>query len=183
MTGTAINQPAADRRRRSPLVLAMLGSAIAMSLALLPAGTALAAQADVQTGSASLDGVFADQMICGWPASFRQRGEAHWTVVTADARHGHVTYQEASTYTMTIDDDPAVPADLRGVSWLGHNQFSFVANWDPSSSREISRSVQTWFEGPFRSLSERITLHVAPDGTVLVDRDVLDADIDCSTLG
>jgi hypothetical protein len=167
----------------SGTALRALAAAIGLSLSLVGAGGALAAGADVTNGSDSLDGQFVDWMICGWPGTFTQRGESHWTVVTADDHHRHVTYQEEVAYTVTIDDGPEVPAGLRGVTWHGHSVISYVANADPSSSREISRSVQVFFEGPFRSLSERITLHVAPDGTVLVDRDIVSVDVDCSTLG
>lgn len=60
--------------------------------------------------------------------------------------------------------------------------ISFVTNFAPASKREITRTVQTAFEGPFRSLSERITLVIDADGTVRVDRPINDFDVDCKAV-
>ena len=84
-----------------------------------------------------------------------------------------MTFQEAVSYTLVIDDDPEVPASLRGATWRGHNVISFVTNFDPASEREITRQVQPCWEGPFRSLIERFTMVITADGTVRVDRQVL----------
>ena len=51
-------------------------------------------------------------MICGWEATFTTTGQVHWTVAIDDDHHGHVTFQEAVSYTLVIDDDPEVPASL-----------------------------------------------------------------------
>lgn len=156
---------------------------LAACLLAMLAGPASAAGAEVVTGRDSLDGVDHDFMICGWEATFTARGQIHWTVAIADDHHGHVTVQEAVTYTLVIDDDPSVPPSLRGETWRGQSMISFTANFDPSSEREVTRQVQTFFEGPFRGLSERIALRIAADGTVLVDSFVSKFDVDCAALG
>ena len=61
--------------------------------------------------------------------------------------------------------------------------ISFVTNFDPASEREITRQVQPAWEGPFRGLIERFTMVIAADGTVRVDRQVLDTEVDCEALG
>jgi hypothetical protein len=134
-------------------------------------------------GRESLDGVAHDFMICGWEATFTTTGQVHWTVAIADDHHGHVTFQEAVSYTLVIDDDPEVPESLRGATWRGHNMISFVTNFDPASEREITRQVQPAWEGPFRGLIERFTLVIAADGTIRVDRQVLPTEIDCEAFG
>jgi len=159
--------------RSSALVACLLG---------MSAGPTLAAGADVNIGRESLDGVTHDFMICGWGATFTASGQAHWTVTIVDDHQVHVTFQESVTYVLVIDDDPNVPEALRGATWRGYNMFSFGANFDPTSEREVTRSVQTAFEGPFRSLTERITLVVAADGTVRIDRLISEFDADCEKL-
>ena len=156
-------------------VAVLTGSLVAVS-----AGQALAGGAEIIVGGDSLDGVSHQFNICGWEATFTTTGQSHWTVVIADDKHGHVTYQDQITDVLVFDDDLDVPEALRGETWRGHNVFSFIANWDPSSSREMSRTVQRAFEGPFRSLSERITFRMTADGTVLVDRTITDWEIDCA---
>lgn len=147
------------------------------------AGPAAAGRAEVIVGRESLDGVNHWFMICGWEATETATGQIHWTVAMADAHHGHVTVQEEISYVIVIDDDPEVPASLRGATWRGHNVISFVTNFDPASEREITRSVQPYWEGPFRGLSERFTMVIDADGTVRVDRQVLATEIDCEALG
>ena len=110
-------------------------------LALL-AGPTTASGAEVSVGRESLDGVAHDFMICQWEATFTTTGQVHWTVAIDDEHHGHVTLQEAVSYTLVIDDDSEVPASLRGATWRGHNVISFVTNFDPASEREITRQVQ-----------------------------------------
>jgi len=151
-------------------------------LALL-AGPTAASAAEVIVGNDSLDGVDHSFMICGWEATFTTTGQIHWTVAIDDEHHGHVTVQEAVSYVLVIDDDPEVPASLRGATWRGHNVISFVTNFDPASERGITRSVQPYWEGPFRGLSERFTIVIASDGTIRVDRQALDTDVDCAAFG
>jgi hypothetical protein len=153
------------------------------SLLALLAGPTSASAAEVIVGRDSLDGIGHEFMISGWEATFTATGQIHWTVAMADDHHGHVTVQEAVSYTLVIDDDPEVPASLRGATWHGHNVISFVTNFDPASQREITRSVQPYWEGPFRGLSERFTLVIDADGTVRVDRQILDTEVDCGALG
>jgi|SoiMethySBSTD1v2_1073268.scaffolds.fasta_scaffold16389_1 hypothetical protein len=151
-------------------------------LALL-AGPTAASGTEVVVGRDSLDGVAHEFNICGWEATFTATGQIHWTVAMADEHNGHVTVQEAVSYVLVIDDDPNVPESLRGATWRGHNVISFVTNFDPASEREITRSVQPFWEGPFRGLSERFTMVIAADGTVRVDRQVLPSEIDCEAFG
>lgn len=151
-------------------------------LALL-AGPTTASGAHVSVGRESLDGVAHDFMICQWEATFTTTGQVHWTVAIDDEHHGHVTLQEAVSYTLVIDDDSEVPVSLRGATWRGHNVISFVTNFDPASEREITRQVQPSWEGPFRGLIERFTTVIAADGTVRVDRQVLEPQVDCEALG
>jgi hypothetical protein len=163
--------------RRGFQVAVLTGTLIAVS-----ASQTVAGGAEVIVGGESLDGVGHQVNICGWDATFTTTGQSHWTLVMAGDKHGHVTYQDEITDVLVFDDALSVPEALRGETWRGHNVFSFVANWDPSSSREMSRSVQRAFEGPFRNLSERITFRMAADGTLLVDRTITDWDPDCSAL-
>ena len=157
-------------------------SVLVACLLAMSAGPTSASAAEVFVGRESLDGVAQDSMICGWGATFTASGQAHWTVAIAGDRHGHVNFQESVNYVLVIDDDPNVPEALRGATWRGRNMFSFVTNFDPASEREITRTVQTAFEGPFRSLSERITLVIDADGTVRVDRLISNWDVDCQAL-
>jgi len=162
--------------------LARSGALGACLLALLAFPTS-ASGAGVIVGRESLDGVGHDFNICSWGATFTETGQIHWTVAMADDKHGHVTVQEAVSYVLVIDDDPNVPESLRGATWRGHNVISFVTNFDPASERAITRSVQPYWEGPFRSLSLRYTMVIDADGTIRVDRQVLDTEIDCEALG
>lgn len=155
----------------------MVGCLLAMS-----AGPTFATEAEVIVGRASLDSVSHDFMICGWGATFTASGQAHWTVTIAGDQQVHVNYQESVSYVLVIDDDPTVPEAVRGAAWRGSNRISFATNLDPASEREVTRTVQTAFEGPFRSLIERITLVVAADGTVRVDRFTSDFEADCEAL-
>lgn len=157
-------------------------SALVACLLAMSAGPTFATEAEVFVGRESLDGVGQDFMICGWGATFTASGQAHWTVAIAGDHHGHVNFQESVSYVLVIDDDPNVPEALRGATWRGHSMISFVTNFDPASKREITRTVQTAFEGPFRSLSERITLVIDADGTVRVDRLISNWDVDCEAL-
>jgi hypothetical protein len=159
--------------RSSALVACLLG---------ILAGPVSASAAEVVVGRESLDGVGHDFMICGWGATFTTSGQAHWTVTIAGDRHGHVNFQESVSYVLVIDDDPNVPEALRGATWRGHNMISFATNFDLASEREVTRTVQTAFEGPFRSLSERITLVIDADGTARVDRLISNWDSDCEAL-
>ena len=167
-------------RRRIARSIAIALSSLTLVGAL--AGQAFGAGQVIGVGSDSLDGVFHDLMICSWGATFTSTGQIHWTFTTDPNRPGHINVQESVSYTLTIDDDPSVPVALRGVTWHGHNVFAFVENVDPASDRVISHSVQTFWEGPFRSLSERFTLVIGPDGTVRVDRAVVAFDVDCEAL-
>lgn len=157
-------------------------SALVACLLAMSAGPTFATEAEVIVGRASLDSVFHDFMICGWGATFTASGQAHWTVTIAGDREVHVNFQESVSYVLVIDDDPSVPEALRGDAWRGYNMISFATNFDPASEREVTRTVQTAFEGPFRSLIERITLVVAADGTVRVDRFISDFEADCEAL-
>ena len=158
-------------------------SVLGACLLALLAGPTSASGAEVIVGRDSLDGVAHEFMICGWDATFTATGQIHWTVAIDDEHHGHVTVQEAVSYVLVIDDDPEVPASLRGAIWRGHNVISFVTNFDPASEREVTRSVQPMWEGPFRSLIERFTMVIGADGTVRVDRQVLEPQVDCEALG
>ena len=167
-------------RRRAVQSIAIAGSSLALIAAL--AGPAVAAGQVVGVGGASLDAVFHDYMICGWQGTFTATGQIHWTFTTDPNRPTHVNVQESVSYTLVLDDDPSVPAALRGVTWRGHNVYTFVENVDPASGRVVVHSVQPFWEGPFRGLSERFTLVIAPDGTVRVDRAVAQFDVDCEGL-
>jgi hypothetical protein len=140
---------------------------------LLPASVAAAGAEVTRGGNMWRDVVTDDFNICGWPSTFDSSGQDHFVVTIADAHHGHVTYEEVENYSVTIHDDPTVPESVRGVTWQGRNEFSFVLDFDPSTDRVLQHSVQTAFEGPFKSQIERITLFVAPDGTIQRDTDVL----------
>lgn len=157
-------------------------SALVACLLAMSAGPTFATGAEVIVGRASLDGVNHDFMICGWEATFTASGQAHWTVTTAGDHQFHVNFQESVSYVLVIDDDANVPEALRGVAWRGSNMISFATNVDLASEREVTRTVQTAFEGPFRSLIERITLVIAADGTVRFDRLISDFDADCESL-
>src|SRR6188474_125319 len=114
-------------------------SVLGACLLALLAGPTSASGAEVIVGRDSLDGVAHEFMICGWDATFTATGQIHWTVAIDDEHHGHVTVQEAVSYVLVIDDDPEVPASLRGAIWRGHNVISFVTNFDPASEREVTR--------------------------------------------
>jgi hypothetical protein len=157
-------------------------SALVACLFAMSAGPTFAREAEVTVGRASLDGVSHEFMICGWGATFTASGQAHWTVTIAGDHQFHVNYQESVSYVLVIDEDPTVPEAFRGDAWRGSNMFSFATNFDPGSEREVTRTVQTAFEGPFRSLIERITLVAAADGTVRVDRFISDFEADCEAL-
>jgi len=160
--------------------IAIAGSSLALVGALV--GPTFAAGQVVGVGRESLDGVVHDNMICGWGATFTSTGQIHWTFTNDPNRPTHVNVQESVAYTLKIDDDASVPTALRGVTWRGHNVIAFVQNLDPMSERVVIHSVQPFWEGPFRGLSERFTLNVAADGTVRVDRTVVDFDVDCDAL-
>ena len=157
-------------------------SALVACLLAMSAGPTFAAEAEVIVGRASLDSVSHEFMICGWGATFTASGQAHWTVTIAGDHQFHVNFQESVSYVLVIDDDPTVPEALRGAAWRGSNMISFATNVDPASEREVTRTVQTAFEGPFHGQIERITLVVAPDGTVRIDRFISDFDADCEAL-
>jgi hypothetical protein len=136
---------------------------------LFPASVAAAGAEVTRGGDMWRDVVTDGTNICGWPSTFDSSGQDHFVVTIADAHHVHVTYQEDENYSVTIHDDPTVPESVRGVTWQGRNEFSFDLDFDPSSDRVLQHSVQTALEGPFKSLIERITLFVAPDGTIQRD--------------
>jgi hypothetical protein len=161
-------------------ISAFAAAAIICSLLAAPA---LAAGADVQNYRGSADGTSHDFNICSWPSVFVAHGEWHATVMSSGANRIHVIYQESVRYEVTIDDDLSVPVAARGLVWQGINVFAFETNFDPTTDEEQTHSVQTFFEGPFRGLSERVTLRVAADGTILVDRTVSPSDVDCSAFG
>jgi hypothetical protein len=161
----------------------MLSLASAMIIGALLAAPALAAGADVQNYRGSADGTSHDFNICSWPSEFVAHGQWHATVMSSGANRIHVIYQESVRYEVTIDDDLTVPVAARGLVWQGINVFAFETDFDPTTAQEQTRSVQTFFEGPFRGLSERVTLRVAADGTILVDKTVSPADVDCSAFG
>lgn len=151
--------------------IGILGSLLVTML--FPASVA-AAGAEVTRGGDMWRGVVSDgNNICDWPSTFESSGQFHSVVTIADPHHGHVTFQEVENYSVTIHDDPTVPESVRGVTWQGRNEFSFVLDFDPSTERVLRHSVQTAFEGPFRAQIERITLFVAPDGTIQRDTDVV----------
>jgi hypothetical protein len=157
-------------------------TAVAIIASLL-AAPALAAGADVQNYRGSADGTSHDFNICSWPSVFVAHGQWHVTVMSSGGNRIHVIYQESVRYEVTIDDDLSVPVAARGLVWQGINVFAFETNFDPTTAQEQTRSVQTFFEGPFRGLSERVTLRVAADGTILVDKTVSPSDVDCSVFG
>ena len=167
-------------RRRVARSIAIAGSSLVLVGVL--AGPAFAAGQVVGVGRESLDGVFHDNMICGWGATFTSTGQIHWTFTNDPNRPTHVNVQESVAYTLTIDDDASVPTALRGVTWRGHSVIAFAENLDPTSERVVIHSVQPFWEGPFRGLSERFTLTIAADGTVRVDRAVVHFDVDCDAL-
>jgi hypothetical protein len=144
---------------------------------------AFAAGADVQHYRGSADGTSHDFNICGWPSVFVAHGQWHVTVMSSGADRIHVIYQESVRYEVTIDDDVSIPIAARGLVWQGINVFAFESDFDPTTAQEQTRSVQNFFEGPFRGLSERVTLRVAADGTILVDKTVSPSDVDCSAFG
>lgn len=161
-------------------ISAFAAAAIVGSLLAAPA---LAAGADVQNYRGSIDGTSRDLNICGWPSVFIDHGQWHLTVVSSSPQRIHVTYQESSRYEVTVDDDLTVPVAARGLVWQGINVIAFETDFDPTTAQQQTRSVQTYFEGPFRGLSERVTLRVAADGTILVDQTVSRFDVDCSAFG
>ena len=161
----------------------MLSLASTMIIGALLAAPALAAGADVQNYRGSADGTSHDFNICGWPSTFVARGQWHATVMSSGANRIHVIYQESVRYEVTIDDDLSVPVAARGLAWQGINVFVFETDFDPTTALEQTHSVQNAFEGPFRSLTERVTLRVAADGTILVDQTVTRWESDCSSFG
>ena len=148
-----------------------------LSLA-LPA-TALGAGADVSRDSGSAVAAFDSPNICGWPASFNQTGGWHYTVVSTQG-HQHVNYNEAVNWTLVLADDPSVPVSLRGVTWRGRNELTFVLNLDPSTERVVNVILNPNSEGPFHGLLERIVFVAGADGTVRVDRHEFVGAVDCS---
>ena len=172
-----------DRTRAAPARRLSVKLGLIALMATAFATPAAAAGAVVTQGRGAFDPTpTVDTNICGWLSTFTESGEWHDTVSIADDHHGHVEYQESARWTLVIGDDPSTPASVQGSTWEGRNEFSLVANFDPTSDRLIQRSVQTSFEGPFKSLNERITLHIAADGTVLVDETITNWDTSaCST--
>ena len=161
-------------------ISAFAAAAIVCSLLAAPA---LAAGADVQNYRGSADGTSHDFNICGWPSVFVAHGQWHVTVMSSGENRIHVIYQESVRYEVTIDDDLSVPVAARGLVWQGINVFAFERDFDPTTAQEQTHSVQNAFEGPFRSLTERVTLRVAADGTILVDQTITRFDADCSAFG
>ena len=162
------------------VISAFAAAAVIGSLLTTPA---FAAGADVQHYRGSSDGTSHDFNICGWQSVFVAHGQWHVTVMSAGANRIHVVYQESVRYEVTIDDDLSIPVAVRGLVWQGLNVFAFETDFDPTTAQEQTRSVQNFFEGPFRGLTEQVTLRVAADGTILVDQTVTRWDSDCSTFG
>ena len=148
--------------------LRLLPLALSTALIAWNAGTALAAGAEIQRGGESWSGTADDLNICGWPSTFVSSGSYRYVVVETDA-HLQITYHEVENYVVTIHDEEGVPDSVRGLSWRGRNEESFTVSANLGTDQVIQRSVQTAFEGPFRSQIERITLHVSADGTVVRD--------------
>jgi hypothetical protein len=145
-------------------------------------GAAAAAGAPVDQETFHFTDTFDSANICGWPSTFTTSGVFHYTVVIADAHHGHISWNTVENYSVTIHNEEGVPESVRGLTWRGRNQIAYEANFDPSTDRLIEHSVQTAFEGPFRAQIERITLHIAADGTVTRDETLTrwTATADCS---
>jgi hypothetical protein len=150
---------------------------------LLSTSTALAAPAVVQHTSGVFDGVFDDFNICGWPATFSDVDRFHVIVVTTDAHNSHINFEAADNWTLVIHDDPSVPVSVRGATWRGRNEFSFVRNFDPTTDRLVVVTVNPNAEGPFKGLLDRTTFVVNADGTVRVDNHQVLGTVGCSILG
>lgn len=161
----------------------MLSLASAIIISALLAAPTLAVGAAVQNYRGSADAISHDFNICGWPSVFVAHGQWHATVMSSGANRIHVIYQESVRYEVTIGDDSSIPVAARGLVWQGINVFAFETDFDPTTSEEQTHSVQNAFEGPFRSLTERVTLRVAADGTIIVDQTVTRFDSDCSAFG
>ena len=162
---------------------AALGSALVAGLLAMSAGPTFATGAEVIVGRASLDGVSHDFMICGWEATFTASGQAHWTVTIASDHHFHFTFQESGQLCAGHRRRSERARGFARSCLARLNMISFATNVDPASEREVTRTVQTAFEGPFRGQIERITLVVAADGTVRVDRFISDFEADCESAG
>jgi hypothetical protein len=169
------NRPGSRKRHRIVLGLAM---AVLASVAF--AVPASAAGSIVVREKGRFDPApYTDLNICGWPSTFLQTGEWHYTVVFGDG-HRHDLYQESFRWSLTIADDPAVPASVRGVTWRGRNELSGVFT-ELDGDRVLYHTVQTASEGPFKGLTERVTFRTDADGSILVDRIITNWDVDCTS--
>lgn len=159
-------------------------SAIALVVALLlllvaVPSSALGAGAVVFRDHGNSSGEADEPNICGWPAHFD--GHITYELTTVDAGGNyHVTFHLTDNWTVLIADDPSVPASVRGETWRGRNEITYILNVDPSTQRIVEVTVNPFSEGPFRGLVDRITLVVNPDGTARVDRHEINGSIDCS---
>jgi hypothetical protein len=149
---------------------------------LVPAAPAVAAPATVTQQHFDVDNTFESPNFCGWPSSFHEFGEVHYTVVELSDGRFHIAFQEAINWILVISNDPSVPPAAQGLTWRGRNDFVYVDNLDPSSSHEVFHTVQVSSEGPFHGLRERLTLVVGADGTVHVDRFFSDFVRDCDAI-
>ena len=165
---------------------ALVAAGLAALTLMAAAAPALAAPAEVTLKSGSLDLPSHDLNICGWPATFTSTGQFHFGEVVvsgADPRFVQSHVHETVNYTLVIDDDPSVPEALRGATWRGRFQDTIVVSGSLLDGRFHLMIVNTFAEGPFRGLKEQITLVIAADGTVQVERhDVEEGPPDCDAL-
>ena len=143
-------------------------------------GSALAGGAVVFRDHGNSSGEADEANICGWPSHFD--GHITYTVVNVEAPGGtfHIAFHLTDNWTIVIADDPSVPASVRGETWRGRNEITYVLNVDPSTQRVVEIVVNPFSEGPFHGLVERVTFVVGADGSVRVDRHELVGEIDCT---
>ena len=162
-------KPAGAGRGRHRAGLAALALAIPVAAVLGPADRAAAARPYVQTivdRGVVVTEYFPDD-ICGPRGStttFTHRvQQSHLT----EHPDGSFTYHDVSVFTYTADyDDPALP-DLTG-SATEVNHYTLT----PSEGFLISTTYHD-LVGDLR-IFERVNLKIRPDGTLVVDRAVLD---------
>ena len=154
---------------------------IALTLTIQTFGSALAAGTDVFRFHSNSSGEADDTNICGWPSHFD--GHVTFNIIVLDRTDGtfHVNFHQTDNWLVTIADDPSVPASVRGETWRGRDEFTYVLNADPSSQRLVQVAINPNSEGPFHGLLERYTLVVAADGTVRVENHEFQGEVDCST--
>jgi hypothetical protein len=157
---------------------------IAFTIALTTSvGSVLAAETIVFRDHSNTSGEADETNICGWPAHFD--GHVTFNLVALDQADGtfHVNFHQTDNWTVAIADDPSVPASVRGETWRGRDEFTFVLNMDPSSQRVVQIAINPNSEGPFHGLLERYTLVVGADGTVRVENHEFVGEVDCSVFG